>query len=203
MTEYKRTSRDTFLGTEKVTACTDNIVNGMDDDITVYHEHGGVSIMLRREFMKKYNSVDNQSFGTALEYLKQGERLNRFGWLKPDAYIELGPAYPIYSEETQKTTNIRPFIQFVNAHYSPVPWVATNEDLLSIDWRVVSRKDIKVSDLVYIYNYDTGSREEFCPYVGKVGKVISIATNSDDYYTVRFGDIDWLFLRKELIRVGY
>lgn len=70
------------------------------------------------------------NFGQALEQLVAGKRITREGWNGPDQYLELQTP-----DEGSKMK--RPYIFIVPVDGNPVPWVASQSDLLANDWAVV------------------------------------------------------------------
>jgi hypothetical protein len=64
-------------------------------------------------------------FGETLLAIKQGLRMRRHGW-DPKSYIAL-----------QVTDDRPPFIYHKTAEGPIVPWVASQSDLLALDWRTI------------------------------------------------------------------
>lgn len=69
-------------------------------------------------------------FGMALVHLKSGRRVAREGWNGKGQWIELQRPGP-----NSKMRKPYIYISPVDAH--PVPWVASQTDLLADDWYVV------------------------------------------------------------------
>lgn len=85
------------------------------------------------------------NFGTALERIKEGQKVAREGWngkgmflfLVPGSTFQVNrpPLLGIYPEGT--TINYRPHIDMKTADGEIVPWVASQSDLLADDWLIV------------------------------------------------------------------
>jgi len=69
------------------------------------------------------------NFSQALEYLKKGELLRRSGWNGKGMYVELQ-----VPDEHSKMSMSYLFIKTANNKL--VPWVCSQEDILSNDWIV-------------------------------------------------------------------
>jgi len=90
---------------------------------------------------------DNLSFSTALEYLENGYIIAREGWNDENMFIFLvngsqfkvnrAPLNEIFEEDTVIT--YCPHIDMRTADGSIVPWLASQGDLLSKDWKVISQ----------------------------------------------------------------
>jgi hypothetical protein len=84
-------------------------------------------------------------FGVALDHLKSGNRVARFGWNGSGMFLFLvngstfnvnrPPLLGIYPEGTQ--INYRSHIDMKTVDGSIVPWVASQTDLLADDWHTV------------------------------------------------------------------
>ncbi len=70
------------------------------------------------------------NFGWALTALKSGEKVCREGWNGKGMWLMLQ-----VPDEHSKMT--RPYIFMKTADDQLVPWVASQSDLLAVDWRVV------------------------------------------------------------------
>ena len=79
--------------------------------------------LVNEEDMKK---TENLSFGKALELIKEGKRLRRDGWHNKKGYVIYSPRTDDVSEHI-----------VINIDGISVPWVASQTDLLSNDWRVI------------------------------------------------------------------
>jgi hypothetical protein len=70
-------------------------------------------------------------FGTALQKIKNGNRVARSGWNGKGMFIELAGPYLV------EASNSRLFIHMKTAQGDYVPWVASQSDFLENDWTVV------------------------------------------------------------------
>lgn len=70
-------------------------------------------------------------FGDALEALKEGARISRANWNGKGQYLEMQ-----VPDEHSKMR--RPYIYISPVGGDFVPWVASQSDLLSHDWFIVS-----------------------------------------------------------------
>lgn len=81
-------------------------------------------------------------FGSALHYIKQGQKLTREGWngkgmfifLVPGSTFEVNraPLLGVYPEGT--VINYQPHIDMRTAEGTVVPWLASQSDLMAEDW---------------------------------------------------------------------
>lgn len=89
-------------------------------------------------------------FGQAIEALKVGEKVSREGWNGKGMYLILVPATPNVTPSygtpyakalgTETTTTIDAHIDMHTAKGTMQPgWVASQADMLSEDWSVVSK----------------------------------------------------------------
>lgn len=88
---------------------------------------------------------ENESFGTALQYLKDGRKVARKGWngkgmflfLVPGSTfkVDRSPLLGIYPEGTE--IDYCPHIDMKTADGKVVPWLASQTDVLADDWRIV------------------------------------------------------------------
>ena len=70
-------------------------------------------------------------FGEAIEAVKAGKRIAREGWNGKNMYLELRRP-----DEHSKMT--LPYIYMKTAQGDFVPWLASQSDILSEDWKIVS-----------------------------------------------------------------
>lgn len=69
-------------------------------------------------------------FGVAIEYLREGRRVSRDGWNGKGMYLEIQ-----VPDENSKMT--LPYIYMKTACGNLVPWLASQSDILSMDWVIV------------------------------------------------------------------
>lgn len=66
-------------------------------------------------------------FGQALQQLRVGSRVSRFGWNGPGQYIEMQRP-----DENSKMS--LPYLYIKTVQGDLVPWLASQTDLLALDW---------------------------------------------------------------------
>jgi len=69
-------------------------------------------------------------FGSAIELLKQGEKVTRKGWNGAGQYLQL-------QVPDEHSNMCLPYIYIVTVDGEFVPWVASQTDMLAEDWTVV------------------------------------------------------------------
>ena len=89
--------------------------------------------------------METCNFGWALDKLKSGCRVARYGWNWTDMFIFLvpgstftvnrAPLLGIYSEGTE--INYQPHIDMRTSNGTIVPWLASQSDMLAEDWCIV------------------------------------------------------------------
>lgn len=79
---------------------------------------------IEKEIKKPYKK-ENLTFGQALKRLKQGHKLTRACWNRPEIYIYL------------KTTNQLYEIRVITIQGFDCPWMPNHRELLECDWKVV------------------------------------------------------------------
>lgn len=88
-------------------------------------------------------------FGSALASVKSGKRIARAGWNGKGMYVAFQAGYPQgipINENTAKATGgvvgavcrFRPYLMMWTAQEDFVPWVASQTDILAVDWDEVS-----------------------------------------------------------------
>ena len=95
---------------------------------------------------RAYRPGDEMSFGLAIEALKKGHKVARNGWNGKGMFVFLvngstfkvnrAPLMGIYPEGTE--INYLPHIDMRTVDGSIVPWLASQSDMLSDDWKIVS-----------------------------------------------------------------
>lgn len=90
-------------------------------------------------FDAAYRPIDGMTFGLAIEALKMGKKVARRGWngkgifielQVPDQYSKMSSPYIFIDTTGLQTDN-------PDAPRSRVPWLASQTDMLTEDWRVV------------------------------------------------------------------
>lgn len=96
-------------------------------------------------FEKSYDRVSKDiTFGEAIEALKNGKKVCRKGWNGKGMYLQLVNRdwYSVLSEKIDAIKegmdwNLLPWIGMKTADNCFVPWLASQTDVLSNDWRVL------------------------------------------------------------------
>jgi hypothetical protein len=94
------------------------------------------------------DSLEDGTFGDALQHLRAGARVTRDGWngrgvwlvLVPGSTITVAAGRPLGDaapELVGEQVDYRPHIDMKTADGQIVPWVASQSDLLATDWRTV------------------------------------------------------------------
>jgi hypothetical protein len=88
--------------------------------------------------------VEEHDFAWALRQLKMGQPVSREGWNGKGMFIYLVDAgryaagtpvgQMIANEETDGLVPYRPYLAMLTAQGDVVPWVASQSDLLAVDW---------------------------------------------------------------------
>ena len=78
---------------------------------------------------KDNTAVVTSDFGWAIEQLKNGKRVIRLGWNGKNMYIEL-------QKPGQGSKMTKPFIFIKTANNDLIPWLASQEDVLAVDWAI-------------------------------------------------------------------
>ena len=72
----------------------------------------------------------NTDFGRALDWLHDGLKVYRLGWNGLGQFLELQTP-----DKHSKMT--LPYIYITTVQGDRVPWLASQTDLLSVDWRII------------------------------------------------------------------
>lgn len=109
------------------------------------HHDGYISWSPKLVFELSYNSSGELSFGDAIAYLKEGEKVARKGWNGKSMFLFLvkgstfrvnrPPLLGIYPKDT--IINYHPHIDMKTANGDVVPWLASQTDMLANDWCIV------------------------------------------------------------------
>lgn len=87
----------------------------------------------------------NLSFEKALEALKRGEYISRFGWNGKGMYLflidtdckQIGLGGWTYTNGRNDNYEVLPFIAMKTVDDKVVPWLASQTDILAKDWMIV------------------------------------------------------------------
>ena len=113
--------------------------DGSDPGYIVQYEDGYVSWSPSAQFESAYKATDGMTFGIAIDAMKRGLRVARKGWNGRGIFIALQTP-----DENSKMTSPYIYIDTTGlqtdneaAPKSLVPWLASQTDMLSIDWAIV------------------------------------------------------------------
>lgn len=95
-----------------------------------------------------YEAQHVPDFGWALDQIKRGKKVQRNGWNGKGMYLVYKPGYPNgvpANEATAKAHGIEvgtiieycPYIEMKTADNKLVPWLASQTDILAMDWETV------------------------------------------------------------------
>ncbi len=125
--------------------------NGDDDGYLVEYLDGGksnvaghdgyVSWSPKEQADRAYRLTDGMSLGLAVEAMKHGMKVARAGWNGKGMYlflIGMNGDYWTYTNGKNDNLPLLPFIAMKTADDKVVPWLASQTDMLTDDWRVYS-----------------------------------------------------------------
>ncbi len=115
--------------------------NGADEGMLVEYIDGGqtnhplhdgyVSWSPADVFDRAYRTVENMTFGHALEALKAGQKVGRTGWNGKGMWLRL-------ITQSMLVPGYLPYIEMKTADNQMVPWLASQTDMLAEDWTIVT-----------------------------------------------------------------
>ncbi len=90
----------------------------------------------------KQEKKENLDFGQAIQYLKQGKKLQRKGWNGKNQYIELATGISYRNNDNDIIDVFHNDIEskaiaFVGTSGIQMGWLASQADMLAEDWRLV------------------------------------------------------------------
>jgi hypothetical protein len=100
--------------------------NGQDNEPNPYQSWSTKSV-----FESDYRSVENMTFGLAIEALKKGKKVSRSGWNEKGLWLELQTP-----DQHSKMTLPYIFMNYPGTN-AKVPWIASQTDVLAEDWQLV------------------------------------------------------------------
>ena len=112
---------------------------GEDQDVAGYlveYEDGYQSWSPATAFEPSYNLLTAMTFGHAIEMLKLGKKVARAGWNGKGQSIFLAVS-GTYVDTDALRQPLRPFIAIQPVEGPVVLWLASQTDMLVIDWTVV------------------------------------------------------------------
>lgn len=120
----------------------ENLINAKPN--TDFSE-GYISWSTKEQVFLEFRETDNFPFGVAIEALKMGHKVQRSGWNGKDMYLViLDPArdnlmtLSVSCIEAKRELALQPFIVMKTVDNTYVPWLASQTDMLSDDWRIVN-----------------------------------------------------------------
>nr|DAQ03943.1 MAG TPA: Protein of unknown function (DUF2829) [Caudoviricetes sp.] len=99
----------------------------------------------RKMTKKQDEKTDVFDFGKAIQYLKEGKRLQRQGWNGKNQYIELATNIS-YKNSNDEIINAEhdairnKAIAFVGTSGVQIGWLASQADMLAEDWKIVEEE---------------------------------------------------------------
>jgi hypothetical protein len=97
----------------------------------VFQDDGYFSWSPKDVFEVAYRSIDNMTFGLAIEALKQGKKVARAGWNGKDMYVELNKGGDYEFSE------LLPFFVLKGVNDAFNTWAASVSDTLAEDWVII------------------------------------------------------------------
>jgi hypothetical protein len=130
------------------------LVEDLSSNLKNHVAHDGyISWLPKEEFERTYKVSGQMSFGHALEALKAGERIARAGWNGKDMWLALScaetrlvpangfssPQNRAWAHQNGGSAKVLPSITMKTADGSILMgWLASQSDMLSDDWMIVS-----------------------------------------------------------------
>lgn len=103
-----------------------------------------VQFLPKDEFEKIFRPAEFMDFGLALEAVKQGKRIARKGWNGKGMFLYYVPAaaYPPSTDVAKaafggENVPYGAYIAMKTAQGNVVPWLASQTDMLAVDWYIV------------------------------------------------------------------
>lgn len=118
----------------------------VDPESKINHENhdGYVTMSPQYVFDKAYNRNGSLDFGAALISLKDGKKIARSGWNGKDMFLFHNDGRrngigrrAIEEGHIREVLDVAPFIVMKTATGELVPWLASQTDMLSEDWKVL------------------------------------------------------------------
>jgi len=144
-----------YIGTKLIKAAPqecqmdDHNSRAGDPGYVVEYEDGYTSWSPKEVFDNAYRPLEGLTFGQALEAARAGHRIQRHGWNGKNMFVVFQKGYPEgipCNAQTAEAFNItegelfkvQPYLQMRCADGSHQSWVASQSDVLSDDWRVLT-----------------------------------------------------------------
>lgn len=119
----------------KATAC--------DVGYKVVYPDGYESWSPKEVFEEAYRETTCMSFGLAIEAMKKGYRVARYGWNGKNQYVELATCIS-YKNNAGDVVNVDHYnignkaLAFVGTSGAQMGWLASQADMLADDWYIVA-----------------------------------------------------------------
>ena len=116
----------------------------IEDGYKVVYPDGYESWSPKDAFEAAYRATDGMNFGLAIEAAKMGKKIAREGWNGKGMFLYHVPAaaYPPSTEVAKEAfcgsdVPYGAYIAMKTAQGNVVPWLASQTDMLSDDWKIV------------------------------------------------------------------
>jgi hypothetical protein len=119
--------------------------NGADEGYMVQYADGYISWSPTKQFEEAYTPAEEGfDFGSAVRLLKQGHAVHREGWNGKGMFLyHVGAdSYPAKTDIAKREFGdealvpYRAYIAMKTAQGDVVPWVASQSDVLAVDWQL-------------------------------------------------------------------
>ncbi len=114
--------------------------------ITIDQDKYDRLIIIQDRYNQLIKKEDIFDFGKAIQYLKQGKKLQREGWNGKNQYIELASNIS-YKNSKDEIVNVElkaignMAIAFVGTSGVQLGWLASQADMLAEDWKIVNERE--------------------------------------------------------------
>jgi hypothetical protein len=122
--------------------------NGDDEGFLVEYLDGGkantdlyagyVSWSPAEVFDRAYRPCSAMTFGQAIEALKAGQKVARFGWNGKGMWVTRMDSGVCHNPKSDDEYTVREYIAMKTVDNQIVPWTASQTDMLSEDWMIIS-----------------------------------------------------------------
>lgn len=122
--------------------------NPKDEGYLVCYPDGYESWSPKAVFEEAYRQTDNMNFGLAIEAMKKGFRVARYGWNGKNMSVAYQKGYPdgipcnkntaaAWGMQEGELFKCRPYLQMRCADGTFQMWLASQSDILANDWYIV------------------------------------------------------------------
>ena len=122
--------------------------NPKDEGYLVCYPDGYESWSPKEVFEGAYRQTDNMNFGLAIEAMKKGFRVARYGWNGKNMSVAYQKGYPdgipcnkntaeAWGMQEGELFKCRPYLQMRCADGTFQMWLASQSDVLADDWYIV------------------------------------------------------------------